>query len=81
MLYVQGMDVDDSRAWEFDKPLQSDADMVECPECATLSPLSAWREGEVYCELCGDHAAMICPACDEFFDHVYGPTFKVELAT
>ena len=71
------MTADDAqRLWYFDANV-SDGDVVRCPECKADTPLAAWREGEVYCEDCGDHAAMVCPSCDERFDHVHGPTFHV----
>ncbi|MBK3405098.1 hypothetical protein H0176_00530 [Methylorubrum populi] len=42
-----------------------------CPECKEWSPVAKWREGEVYCEDCGDHRSMVCPACDEHTDTVF----------
>jgi hypothetical protein len=63
--------------WTFEPPLQSNADKVVCSECSVASPLSEWREGEVYCEVCGDHSAMICPNCEEPFDHVRAKPFEV----
>ena len=49
---------------------------VECPECKEWSKIEDWRETELYCELCGDHAAAVCPECDVAFDHVWGPRFE-----
>jgi Zn finger protein HypA/HybF involved in hydrogenase expression len=63
--------------WKFDPKLTSEADLVKCPECQASSPIKDWEGGSVYCELCGDHDAIVCPNCDESFDHVWGPTFEV----
>lgn len=64
--------------WEFDREPADDS-FVRCPdvECKIISPLSSWREAEVYCEDCGEHSVMLCPACDRRWDHVHGPTFRV----
>lgn len=64
------------RLWEFDGELNDDS-IVECPECKAASKLHDWEESSVGCEDCGDHAAMKCPLCNELFDHVGGPTFRV----
>ena len=50
---------------------------IECPSCKTWNSHKNWREGEVYCEDCGEHSAIICPNCEEYFDHVWSPTFEV----
>lgn len=72
------MDVSNARTWwHFDKKLETDQDLVECPKCKVYSLLVNWREGIVGCEDCGEHDAMVCPECDKYFDHVWGPTFKV----
>lgn len=42
-----------------------------CPECKVWSAATRWREGEVGCEDCGTHSAMICPECDEYHDQVW----------
>ena len=36
------------------------------------------NQGNQYCEDCGDHSALVCPKCDERFDHVWGPTFRIK---
>lgn len=77
------MDVDSAWAWawRFDPELQSDNDLVRCPECDEWYPLSEWTEGFTWCELCGEHAALVCPTDEpEFghrFDHVWSPIFDV----
>ena len=45
-----------------------------CPDtdCLVLSPIAAWAQGEVGCDMCGEHDARQCPACEEWFDHVWG---------
>ena len=71
--------------WEFDPPLRSKSDLVTCPAddagCGEASPLAEWLESTVYCELCSEHAAIVCPRCEEAFDHVWGPTFAVASAS
>lgn len=62
-------------AWEFTQELSNSSE-VRCPDCKEWSPLAEWNESEVFCEDCGDHAAMQCPKCEERFDHVHGPTFE-----
>lgn len=49
---------------------------LKCPECKKWANHNEWKESYVYCEDCGDHAAIECPNCDERFDHVWSPTFK-----
>jgi hypothetical protein len=74
------MDVDSAWGWRFDPNLQSDNDLVRCPECDKWYPLSEWIESSVGCQDCGEHAAMECPADrDHYFDHVWSPTFDVRL--
>lgn len=65
------------RLWTFDAP-PSDGCRVVCHGRQAASPLAAWREGWVYCEDCGEHAALVCPACEERHDHVWAKTFHVE---
>ena len=63
------MNLGDTTLWNFSEPLSPDS-QVQCPECREWSPISDWREGSVYCEDCGEHTAIVCPACEERFDHV-----------
>ena len=30
-----------------------------------------WRETDLYCEDCGDHAGVICDECLTTYDHVF----------
>ena len=62
--------------WNFSKELE-ETSMIECPECKKLAPPRDWKEGEVGCEDCGTHSAIICPNCDEYFDHVSNRVFNV----
>ena len=65
------MTAEDTRClWKFTTELFNES-IVICPDCKVPSPLSEWNEGEVYCEDCGSHAAMVCPRCEDRFDHVY----------
>lgn len=41
------------------------------PECKEWSPVEGWREGEEYCEDCGSHPSMVCPACESHTDTVF----------
>lgn len=66
----------DAWPWRFSRPITDDA-VVQCPECSEWAPLAAWEETDVYCDSCGDHAAMRCPTCLHAFDHVWGPVFAV----
>lgn len=50
---------------------------IQCPECNKWSNHKKWIETEVYCEACGSHSGIQCPKCDEVFDHVWSPEFKV----
>ena len=52
------------------RPTQDD-DEVECTFCGTWTALSEWREGEVPCDTCGEHPALVCPFCEEYVDLVY----------
>lgn len=58
--------------WSFTEPID-DSSEIKCSECNEFSPLSEWKLGEVECEDCGDHPAMICPqpGCTAYYDHVY----------
>jgi hypothetical protein len=62
--------------WDFTADPIDTSD-IQCPGCQEWSPLAEWREGEAACDQCGSHAAMVCPKCNEHFDHVHGPTFQV----
>lgn len=42
-----------------------------CPECGATPPADEWRSTTVYCEDCGDHAAIECPNCEKVFDMVF----------
>lgn len=44
---------------------------IRCPECKDWSKYSEWRIGNVGCQDCGDHTALVCPRCDEPTDHVW----------
>ena len=76
-----GMTVKKACLWEFELGLQSDSDLIQCPECGEYNALKEWREGTVGCEDCGEHTAMVCPACERAFDRVFSDPFKVTLNT
>ena len=69
--------IDVTYTWQFDKPI-TDGSIIECPECNKSTPLSDWVESAVDCDICGDHASIVCPECCEHFDHVWAPVFKVK---
>lgn len=75
---VRNMKAEDvrGRLWKFIGELSDDSNIL-CCECNNATPLSDWREGDVYCEDCGDHAALICPACEERHDHVFCKPFQI----
>lgn len=74
------MQIDEAEYWwKFSQPLAEGCEIL-CPECHEWAPLRYWRETEVGCETCGEHAAMQCPMCGLPFDHVWGPTFQVRPA-
>lgn len=65
--------------WEFERqPVAGDE--ILCPKCNAWSRVELWKEGEVGCEDCGSHSAIICPICDEYHDHVYAEPFRVREA-
>lgn len=51
-----------------------------CPNCGGKSEGVSWGETSVFCEQCGDHAAIKCPLCKDVFDCVWGFS-EVEEAT
>jgi Zn finger protein HypA/HybF involved in hydrogenase expression len=69
------MKVADTELWDFKPKLIDDDTEILCPKCSTWSLLEGWTEGEVECEDCGDHAAMICPHCEARHDHVWAKPF------
>jgi hypothetical protein len=46
---------------------------IKCPDCGWF-PEDQWREGEVPCDICNEHAALECPECHELFDEIYDHT-------
>lgn len=64
------MKADDSSMWAFEPDL-SDESEVFCRECGEWSPIADWTEGEIDCETCGSHSAIMCPQCGEAYDHVW----------
>lgn len=43
---------------------------LKCPECEQLTTFQGFCS--VGCEDCGEHSAIKCSKCDEYFDHVWG---------
>lgn len=70
------MTVERASLWDFEPPLNSEESLVLCPECVSYLPLKDWDEAEVACEDCGEHPAMMCPACGGVFDHVHSDAFE-----
>lgn len=52
---------------------------VECPECCNYSPIEAWEDVSVECDVCGDHDGIICPICDEIVDYAFSPLLRHRL--
>lgn len=42
----------------------------KCPECKKRVTFEGGHS--VGCEDCGEHSAVMCPKCGEYFDHVWG---------
>lgn len=61
-------------AWTFE-PVLKEGSEIQCPECKEFSHHDDWIQTSAGCELCGDHDAIECPKCGEYFDHVFSPTF------
>jgi len=61
--------------FEFTPPLEENSEIF-CTDCSEWSSWEKWREGEVGCEDCGSHNALICPLCDRHFDSVRCEPFK-----
>lgn len=70
------MKAKDVGSWSFDGDVENDS-IIECPRCGEATPLMEWHECDVPCDECGSHSAMVCPECEEAFDHVWGPEFHV----
>lgn len=64
-------------SFNFEPEPKDGGDLVVCPECKEASPIRGWRESSVYCDVCGDHPALVCPECEEYIDSVW-TTFKVK---
>lgn len=85
MLYAikfRTMEVEDIKGyWEIytEENLQEGCEL-KCPECGEWSSHKEWKETSVYCEDCGEHAAMRCSRCDEVFDHVWSKTFECRVS-
>lgn len=47
-----------------------------CPHCNVSSIGSLWTYCEPYCEDCGNHCGVRCPACDEEVDPVWHDGFN-----
>ncbi len=45
--------------------------MLRCAECGLWSQVWRWKHTEIFCEICGDHEALMCPECMEHFDCVW----------
>lgn len=44
---------------------------LQCPNCKAWINFAAWEHDDNYCETCGDHECMVCPACDDNVDYVH----------
>lgn len=49
---------------------------IKCPECNKWSDMQDWKKDDVPCEVCGEHEAIVCPKCGQYFDHVWSPEFE-----
>ena len=72
------MKIEDLALWDFtEEPYEGC--FIRCPDedCGEISHHENWVESKVGCEICGSHKALMCPKCEECFDHVWSPTFEV----
>ena len=69
------MDKEDFGKWDF-KPELENGNEILCPECKKWSGMNTWREGEVGCEDCGSHPAIVCPLCETCFDWLKSEVFS-----
>jgi C4-type Zn-finger protein len=44
---------------------------IKCPACGRTSSAELWRDVDVPCEVCDDHAGTECPVCKYSFDCVW----------
>lgn len=57
----------------FEPRVESSLDSIVCSDCDTPNHLEDWEADDdiaVYCEICGDHAAIRCPNCGYFLDPI-----------
>lgn len=66
------------KLWKWIPKEPTDHDDVFCSECKQWSEFRYWRLGEIPCESCDTHLVIICPICDEYYDHVYAEPFEVK---
>lgn len=71
------MEIKEFYLWEFEPELDTGS-FIECPGCGEWSCHTEWEKGLVGCDCCGDHDAIVCPECLEYFDHVCGLVFKTK---
>lgn len=71
------MELSDFYSYKFSQPIIFPSSIL-CSECKEFSPFQEWREGEVWCEDCGEHSALICPKCEHHYDHVWAKEFEVK---
>ena len=62
--------------WKFNPPDLTEGDEIQCPECRQFSSHKDWNEGEIFCEECGEHFAVVCPKCNKAYDSVGQLTFN-----
>ena len=74
------MDLNPFSWWDFIPELTEESE-IHCNECGEWSHMKDWTMGEVGCQDCGSHAALVCPLCGEYFDHVWSYPFETRPLT
>lgn len=64
--------------FEFSEEL-TDESQILCEECGEWSLAKDWINLEIQCDICGDHPGIMCPKCDEVYDHVWSDEFKARI--
>lgn len=64
------MTLEELKSWDFIPPLV-EGGQIFCFHCKQWSVHSDWKEGESFCEDCGEHSAIFCPECYTYYDYVW----------
>lgn len=56
--------------FDFTKELNGSS-KLKCADCGKWVPVLDWVHIDNYCDICGDHPAIMCPECDNVLDYVW----------